>query len=148
MVVRPGTAPPSSLGSKTDDEDDIDNQRSTKRIRTSLTQSPERQRGQLTKRGKKKKGRPYHVGRRRAATEVRSDEGEDEEVDSSDGELPEDYQDLAKMKVSQLSEANKLAKNKLAVRGSYSLFQNGLLLISSTVTRGCNVQKTLWGQEG
>jgi hypothetical protein len=86
-------------------------------MRATETESPERQRGQIAKRGKNRKGRHSRGGRqRRAATVARSDEDEDEFESSDDEEPPGDYQDLAKMKVTQLTEANKLAKNKLAVQ--------------------------------
>ena len=140
MFTRPGTAPPSSPSSRADNGHSTDDQRPSKRTRAAHTQSPERQRGQIAKRGKNKKGRHTHGSRRRrAATEAGSD-GDEVDVESSDEEEPpEDYQDLAKTKVTQLTEANKLAKNKLAVCELYAPLREDLLLISSTVSRGCNV---------
>ena len=85
-------------------------------MRATETESPERQRGQIAKRGKNRKSRRSRAGRQRqAATEAGSDEDKDEVESSDDEEPPGDYQDLAKTKVTQLTEANKLAKNKLVV---------------------------------
>ena len=93
--------------------EETDDQRPPKRIRTIQSKSPERHRGQLAKRGKRKKGR--HGTQRRAGTEAASDEEQEEDQEDYAEEPPEDYQDFSKTKMNQLTEANKLAKNKLAV---------------------------------
>ena len=85
----PRIQPTSSSSPRRNEDERSEDQRPPKRIRTIQSQSPERHRGQLAKRGKKKKGRRSQGTRQRAETEAGSDEDdEDDDVE----EPPEDYQ--------------------------------------------------------